>query len=300
CVAGLDPVKMARLPDTRGMKNEVVMIRSQRNFYDHAVRTVGVRIREVGLPDRFAGAGVRDAEGWEIAGAITDKTAAVVYVAGASSRPALEDVVRVAHQREVPVIVDAAAQLPPASNLRAFIEAGADLVCFSGGKAIGGPQGSGILCGRRDLIMSAILQMLDLDIEWEQWWPPATLIDKDRLAGVPQHGIGRACKVGKETIVGLLVALKRFAAEGDENRRLRWHRMVSRLAERTGGEIVDGRVPKLVIKGTMEDCIALQQGEPAVQVDSAAAAQGMLFINPMCLREEDIEPLCARLKELGL
>ncbi len=300
CVAGLDPVKMARLPDTRGMKNEVVMIRSQRNFYDHAVRTAGVRIREVGLPDRFAGAGVRDAEAWEIAGAINDKTAAVIYVAGSSARPGLEEVVRAAHQREVPVIVDAAAQLPPASNLRAFIEIGADLVCFSGGKAIGGPQGSGILCGRRDLIMSAILQMLDLDIEWEQWWPPATLIDKDRLAGVPQHGIGRACKAGKETIVGLLVALKRFAAEGDENRRLRWHWMVSRLAERTGGEIVDGRVPKLVLKGTMEDCIALQQGEPAVQVDPSLTAQGKIVINPMCLREEDVEPLCARLKELGL
>jgi L-seryl-tRNA(Ser) seleniumtransferase len=300
CLAGLDPVKMARLPDTRGMKNEVVMMRSQRNFYDHAVRTAGVRIREVGLPDRFAGAGVRDAEAWEIAGAINEKTAAVIYVAGSSARPALEEVVRVAHQRDVPVIVDAAAQLPPASNLRAFIETGADLVCFSGGKAIGGPQGSGILCGRRDLIMSAILQMLDLDIDWEQWWPPATLIDKERLAGVPQHGIGRACKVGKETIAGLLVALKRFAAEGDENRRLRWHWMVSRLAERTGGEIVDGRVPKLALKGTMEDCIALQQGEPAVQVDPHLAEQGKLLINPMCLREEDIEPLCARLKELGL
>jgi L-seryl-tRNA(Ser) seleniumtransferase len=76
CVTGLDPGRMSRLPDTTGLKNEVVMVRSQRNFYDHAVRTAGVRIVEVGLPDRYAGAGVRDAEPWEIADAITDRTAA--------------------------------------------------------------------------------------------------------------------------------------------------------------------------------------------------------------------------------
>ena len=87
CVAGLDPGRMARLPDTRGMKNQVIMVRSQRNFYDHAVRAAGVQIVEVGLPDRVSGAGVRDAEAWEIADAITDQTAAVVYVATGSARP---------------------------------------------------------------------------------------------------------------------------------------------------------------------------------------------------------------------
>ena len=81
CVAGLDPGRMARLPDTRGMKNEVIMIRSQRNFYDHAIRAAGANIVEVGLPDRYAGAGVRDAEGWEIEDAISERTAAIFYVA---------------------------------------------------------------------------------------------------------------------------------------------------------------------------------------------------------------------------
>ena len=183
CVAGLEPSRMARLPDTRGLKNEVVMVRSQRNFYDHAVRTVGVQIVEVGLPDRFAGAGVRDAEAWEIADAITERTAAVYYVADAFARPPLRDVVRVAHAANVPVIVDAAAQLPPQSNLRHFIGEGADLVAYSGGKAIGGPQASGFLCGKRDLIMSAALQHLDLDIFWEQWDPPSNLIDIDPPEG---------------------------------------------------------------------------------------------------------------------
>ena len=132
CVTGLDPGKMNRLPDTTGMKDEIVMVRSQRNFYDHAIRGAGVRIVEVGLPDRFAGAGVRDAEGWEIDQAIGERTAAVFYVASASARPPLAEVVKIAHGRGVSVLVDAAAQLPPADNLRRFVALGADLVAFSG------------------------------------------------------------------------------------------------------------------------------------------------------------------------
>src|SRR5918995_3054523 len=230
CVTGLDPGRMNRLPDTTGMRNEVVVVRSQRNFYDHAVRAVGVRLIEVGLPDRFAGAGVRDAEPWEIADAISERTAAVYWVAAADARPSLEEAVEIAHAAGVPVLVDAAAQLPPVDNLRRFILAGADLVAFSGGKAIGGPQASGILCGRRDLIMAAALQMLDLDVFYEQWQPPASFIDKARLKGLPQHGIGRACKVGKEEIVGLLTALQLFVEDHPGQRRARWLASMQELA----------------------------------------------------------------------
>ena len=113
CVTGLDPGKMARLPDTTGMKNECVMVRSQRNFYDHAIRAAGLKIVEVGLPDRYAGAGVRDAEAWEIDDAISERTACIFYVADAQSRPPLAEVTAVAHARGIPVLVDAAAQLPP-------------------------------------------------------------------------------------------------------------------------------------------------------------------------------------------
>src|SRR5689334_18265459 len=108
CVTGLDPGKMNRLPDTAGMKNEVIIPRSQRNFYDHAVRSVGVKLVEVGIADRFSGAGVRDTEAWEIADAITDNTAAICYVAYPHSLPPLKEVVAVAHTASVPVLVDAA------------------------------------------------------------------------------------------------------------------------------------------------------------------------------------------------
>lgn len=297
CVAGLEPSRMARLPDTRDLKNEVVMVRSQRNFYDHAVRTVGVQIVEVGLPDRFAGAGVRDAEAWEIADAISERTAAVYYVADAFARPPLRDVVRVAHAANVPVIVDAAAHLPPQSNLRHYIAQGADLVAYSGGKAIGGPQASGFLCGKRDLIMSAALQHLDLDIFWEQWDPPPNLIDKGRLKGVPQHGIGRPCKAGKEEIVGLLTALELFIAEGDAKRHARWLadmqviydglRAIPDSTTHLDGATNIAEVPTVRFSsqriGALDLAIALQRGQPSVHVDPTHCDRNVVVFNPMCL-----------------
>ena len=230
CVTGLDPAKMNRLPNTEGMRNQVVMVRSQRNFYDHAVRSVGVELIEVGLADRYSGAGVRDAEAWEIADAINDHSACVFYVAAPQSQPPLPQVIEVAHAAGVPVLVDAAAQLPPVANLRRFIEQGADLVTFSGGKAILGPQGSGILCGRKDLIAAAALQNLDQDILIEQWNPAPALFAGIDLRGLPQHGIGRPCKVGKEQIVGLLIALQRFVEYDHAAQNKRWHGWLQTLA----------------------------------------------------------------------
>jgi D-glucosaminate-6-phosphate ammonia-lyase len=298
CVTGLDPGRMNRLPDTRGMRSEVVMVRSQRNFYDHALRAAGVQLIEVGLPDRFAGAGVRDAEAWEIADAIGERTAAVHWVAGRHARPALEEVVAVAQRAGVPVLVDAAAQLPPAANLRRFVAAGADLVAFSGGKAIGGPQASGILCGRRDLIMAAALQSLDLDVFYEQWAPPAAFIDKARLKGLPQHGIGRSCKVGKEEIVGLLVALRLFIEENAGERRRRWRRLMEELADGLRdlpGAAVrlldEGEVPQVALDlapggpGVLELMRRLESATPPVYADPFAAADGRILFAPPCLKD---------------
>ena len=311
CVTGLDPVKMGRLPDTAGMKNEVVMIRSQRNFYDHAVRTCGVRLVEVGLPDRYAGAGVRDAEAWEIEAAISPQTAAVFYVAGGNAQPALAEVARVAHKAGVPVLVDAAGQLPPASNLKRFLAEGADLAAFSGGKAIGGPQGSGILAGKRDLIMAALLQHLDLDIYWEQWAPPKSLIDKNRLGGAPQHGIGRPCKVGKETVIGLLVALQKFASESDEARSRRFQDLMKRLHNALAGvdharvQLIAGSVPKVELhlakeapRSAMDLCIELERGDPSVHADPSRVRLGIVSFSPWCMKDGDPEKIAARVKPL--
>jgi L-seryl-tRNA(Ser) seleniumtransferase len=311
CMAGLDPGRMARLPDTRGMKNEIIMIRSQRNFYDHAIRAAGATIIEVGLPDRYAGAGVRDAESWEIEDAITERTAAIFYVTDAAAQPSSKAVTAIAKKHSLPVIVDAAAQLPPQSNLRRFIAEGADLVAYSGGKALGGPQASGILCGRKDLIMAAALQHLDLDIYEDMWDPPKSLIDKRKLKGTPQTGIGRSCKVGKEEIVGLLTALRLFIAEGDAARHARWMERLAPIADslkaskhcRIEIENADnkGAVPQLVITLTKPSASAataiakLIKGSPSVHVDPARRNLDQLVINPLCFEKTNAPVISKRI-----
>ncbi|MCP4381017.1 MAG: aminotransferase class V-fold PLP-dependent enzyme [Hyphomicrobiales bacterium] len=301
CLTGLDAGAMARLPDTRGLKNRVIVPRSHRNSYDHAVRTTGARLVEVGLPDRGSGAGVRDTEVSDIAAAISDRTAAVHYVATRISQPPLADVVAVAHASQVPVVVDAAAELPPQANLRNFIAEGADLVVFSGGKAIGGPQASGILCGRKHLIMAAALQHLDMDVVDDLWDPPARLIDRSRLAAVPRHGIGRPCKAGKEEIIGLLTALELFVAEGDEARHQRWladaRAIADHLADVPAPVTLTGQddptaVPKVSVHlATRAAAKALHDRlvdhRPAIHLDVSDYRSGTVVLNPMCLRPGD-------------
>ena len=310
CLAGLDPSRMARLPETGGVKNEIIMVRSQRNFYDHAIRAAGAKIIEVGLPDRYAGAGVRDAEAWELEDAITANTVAMFYVVDDASRPSLKDVVRVAHKHKLPVIVDAAAQLPPQSNLKRFISEGADLLAFSGGKALGGPQASGFLAGRHDLIMSAALQHLDLDVYDDHWLPPFSLIDRKKLKGMPPHGIGRSCKAGKEEIIGLLEALRLFVAEGDAARHAVWLKRLEAVQAELG-ELPDvaisintrGAVPtlELALSSKLDAgrvALKLQQSKPAVYVDASLRDRNILSINPMCFSNEYVAKLCSVIKTI--
>jgi D-glucosaminate-6-phosphate ammonia-lyase len=311
CVTGLDSGRMNRLPDTSDMANQVVIVRSQRNFYDHMIRAVGVRLVEVGLPDRYAGAGTRDAEAWEIADALSERTAAVHWVADPKARPALEQVVEVAHAAGVPVLVDAAAQLPPADNLRRFIDAGADLVTFSGGKAIGGPQASGILCGRRYLVMAAALQNLDLDVFYELWAPPAHFIDKTRLKGLPQHGLGRGCKVGKEETVGLLTALRLFVEEDAAARRARWRALMQELADGLEGLpharvglLDEGEVPLVALDldeaaarlSALELLKRLEHCSPPVFADPSALDRARILFGPMSLKDGEPGQIAEQLR----
>ncbi len=304
CMAGLDAAAMDRLPES-ACRNEFIVMRSQRNMYDRALRVAGAKLVEVGIPDRFSGAGVRDTSAAEIRAALSPNTAGVLWVAQPWSEPPLAEVVAVAHAADVPVLVDAAAQLPPATNLRAFIEAGADLVCFSGGKAIGGPQASGILAGRRALVASALLQMLDLDLPSAQFALPPEFTCDAAPRHLPHHGIGRSCKAGKEEIVGLIVALRRFAAEGDGPRfaRLRARLDIVRqpLGNAPGVSITDGPVPLLLI--AMADAAAARDAEAQlrgrhIHVGQGRLREGMLVINPLALAERDLAPLGTALREV--
>ncbi len=236
CVTGLDPDKMNRLPDTRGMKSRVIVPRSHRNFYDHAVRAVGVELVEVGIPDRFSGAGVRDTEAWEIAAAIDEDTAAILYVANERARPSLRAVAEVAHAAGVPVLVDAAAEVPPIENLTRFMKMGVDMVAYSGGKGIGGPQNAGLLAGRKDLMDAAFLHMFNL--------------------GSGTVGIGRPCKVPKETVVGMVTALELFLESDHVATWAGWARQAEYVVDRLSG------IPGLRV--VVEDGDPNRQGPQAV------------------------------------
>ncbi len=313
-LTGFDAGRMERLPHCDGFAHEFVVAREQRNGYDHAVRAAGARLVEVGFNELVSNAGVRRTEAGEYEAAFCPQTAGVLYVQAPDSRPRLQEVVAVAHRHGLPVLVDAAGELPPRRNLRDLVATGADLVAFSGGKAIRGPQASGILCGRRDLVGAAALQMFDMDDHPQLWQPPPELIDRERVVNMPRHGIGRGFKVSKEQIVALLTALRLFASGAYDSVVAGYRPRLERLAEALRGlpaccSIQDRgdaeTFPVLVVavdeaglgQSAMEVCRRLRSGNPPIYVGHARLAKGRLIINPLHLDDAKVEILARRLRE---
>ena len=290
---------MDDLPLVHDGRNEIVVQRGHRNAYDHALRAAGGVMVEVGYLGS-PGAGCH--YDWQIEAAITPQTIAVACpIMDTPGTVSLPEVAEVAHRHGLPVIVDAAAGLPPRANLRRYLAEGADLVAFSGGKAIGGPQGSGLLVGRRDLIESARLQMLDMDVYPQVWRAGREALKSGRLPGPPHHGIGRACKVGKEQAVGLLVALEQYLAHDEAAELAAQAARVYRLAEALDGlrgvrcnlSRPAGGVPKaevwidheLLGMSAFDVIEALETGDPSVCVSQGLAPRGGLVVNPMTLED---------------
>jgi len=310
CIAGDDLGAMYRLPETGDRADEIVLPRAQNTEYSRALRVAGASLVDIGTNDKALGSGSVSVEPWEYADAISEDTAAVAYIATPATETPIEDVVEVAHDNDVPVIVDAAAELPPQSNLERFVEAGADLVAFSGGKAIRGPQTTGILAGREALIRSAALQHLDMDAVEPVWDPPASLVDTDALPGVPRHGIGRPMKVGKEEIAGLLRALELFIAEDEAERQCRWHERAAAMADGlTDSDAYDPTIlhgdddavastVSVRVRGDRDaaDIVrSLRRENPRVFVGAAGVPDGEFSLNPMCLTDEEAEYAVERL-----
>jgi len=303
--------RMEQLPNCDGIPNEFIIAREQRNGYDHAVRAAGAQLVEVGFNELVAGTGVRRTETWEYEAAITPQTAGIVYVQNDSSAPKLAELVAVAHRHQLPVLVDAAAELPPRSNLHDIPGTGADLVAFSGGKAIRGPQSTGILCGRKNLIASAALQMLDMDDHQSLWDPPSAIIDRSQFTGMPRHGIGRGFKVSKEQIAALLTALDLFTSGAYDQQRvdqLRWLQQISeglaetnmspRLVESEATPLLEIHVAEATSGRTaFQVCRNLRNGNPRVYVGHSKLNQEILVINPACLNENTIAPLITGLQQ---
>jgi uncharacterized pyridoxal phosphate-dependent enzyme len=189
-MTGPDQSAIDRLPSLDGLRTEVVYQRMHRITYLPAVQLTGAMLVEIGTEPEI--------HPIELETAITEKTAAVLYIAGehlSEGALTLPEVIEIAHARGVPVIVDAAAQLPPAENLWHFTrDLGADLAIFSGGKDLRGPQSSGLIVGRRDLIEASFLN------------------------GTPHPRLGRPMKVGKEEMLGLLKAVELYLGEDQQAR----------------------------------------------------------------------------------
>ena len=314
CIAGDNVGIMSRLPHTDDVPNEIVMPRTHRNGYDHALRAAGAEIVDIGNNDNGLGTGSKDTELWEIAEAITDDTVAVAYMEKAYTEPPLEDVAEVAHAHDVPVIVDAAAELPPTENFQKFIDVGADLVTFSGGKAIRGPQTTGILAGKQELIQSVACQHLDMHVAPEVWEPPAELIDRDRLAGVPRQGIGRQFKVGKEELAGLIRALQLFMDEDQDDLQAEWSArtelITEGLADAPGLTVSVTEGQKLMVApeanvevdadtagiGAVELVGALRQEDPRIFVGPDHLHDEAFSVNPMCMTDEETEYVIERIR----
>ena len=285
CIAGSDPVRMQRLPDSAGMRNEIIIQTMHRFPYDQAYRAAGARLVEIG--------NFMFNHPWELEGAISERTAAVAYLcAPFTSRRVmpLAQVCEIAHRYEVPVIVDAASMLPPRANLRRYLRDGADLVIFSGGKGVRGPQGTGILCGRADLIAAA------------------------RANGSPAQFLGRPMKVAKEEILGLVTALTMFVAE-DEAAEMAFYRslaqrVVDSLVEVPGLRItlqhdgIDYLIPTAVLHlggdwpgpPARQVAAALQQGDPPIYLQQLGPPDE-LMVDPLNLTEAETDIVIRRLRE---
>lgn len=314
CIAGDDLGTMSRLPHADDAANEVVMPRSHRNGYDHAFRLAGARIVDVGNNDTHLGTGSVNTELWEIADAITEDTAAVAYMQKSYSQPELASVVDVAHDHGVPVIVDAAAELPPKSNLERFVDEGADLVVFSGGKAVRGPQSTGILAGTREYVESAAMQHLDMHVAEDVWEPPERLVDLDRFDGVPRQGVGRPLKVGKEEIVGLIRALELFLEEDTDARAREWAERAEAIAdglravESLSVTVTEGEktavAPEVFVRldpgvaGIDAETLVgeLRREDPRVFVGPDHLQESAFTVNPMCLTDEEGEYVVERVR----
>ena len=291
CMAGTDPARVRRLPDTTGMKNEIVIQRQHRVTYDRSFVAAGARLVEVGVNGPV--------KEWELHEAIGDRTAAVAIVVAGSKAGALPypKVIEISHSHGVPVIVDAAAMLPPVENLTRFISMGADMVSFSGGKGVLGPQSTGILCGRADLMEAAYMN-----------------------SAPNSDSIGRAAKVCKEEIAGLVTALEMFVDADHDAEMAGWRTKCAHIASALSGipgvrAELDEAEPKMdeyqrtspgvrvsldgawTGSGPQEIVERLAEGDPSVRVFDPDH-RGVITVSPVNLQDGDEEILAERFRQV--
>jgi L-seryl-tRNA(Ser) seleniumtransferase len=194
CIAGSNPEKMQRLPILEGLKNEVVMPRQSRNVYDHAIRMLGVKMVTPDTREEFLAA--------------LRPSTVMVALLGEDVHHAMkmEEMTEAAHKRGIPVFVDAAAERLTIPNV--YLGKGADMVAYSGGKCLRGPQCAGVLLGRKDLLQAA--------------W----------INSAPHHAFGRSLKVGKEEIMGMLAAVEAWVTRDHKAEWKQWEGWLATIREK--------------------------------------------------------------------
>lgn len=284
CMTGNNLSKIEQLPNVDGLKNEVVIHRSQRNGYDQAIRQVGVELIEFGYVDKTFP--------WQLEGAITENTACIIYFAATSLAQGalpLEEVIAIGKKHNIPVIVDAAAQLPPVENLWKYVEMGADLVLFSGGKTLRGPQSTGLIVGRKDLVHYC------------------------RLNSSPNHSIGRSMKIGKEEIMGLVAAIERYVNLDHDAEIKRMENIITYIANElqhpaiTVKRIFPGPVGQTYPRAGLyfddssmpagEVHRALEEGSPSI-ITGYNESENKLIINPLNLIESEVNVIIEKIKKI--
>jgi uncharacterized pyridoxal phosphate-dependent enzyme len=249
-LTGMDPKKVAQLPNIEGIKSEVLVQKTHNQGYVHALTNTGVKIVEIETAD-------------ELENAVNEKTAMMWFLNYAANDGKISDKewVALGKKLNIPTMIDMAADVPPVENLWKFNDMGFDLVCVSGGKDIRGPQSAGILMGKKDLIAAA------------------------RLNAPPRGGnIGRGMKVNKEEIFGMWVALEKFVSIDHVKEMKMWESQISVIEtslRKVKGVTTSVSVPpianctptlnfnwdKSIIKMTREEFQdKLRKGDPSIEV----------------------------------
>ena len=281
CLTGTDPGRVRNLPRIEGGKNEFVISLVDAHTYIHqGIEVCGGKLIRVGSETEVSSD--------DLVGGITEKTAAVVHFLGKQSKEQLREVIAGASARGVPVMVDAAAQLPPRTNLTEITGMGASLIVFSGGKGLRGPQCTGLVLGKKDLVEAV------------------------RLNASPFSAIGRGMKVGKEELLGLVAAVDRFLKGSDNEDRLTWEWQAGSIVKalegvdevkayvlREGQDASPDFAPRAYIEMD-KDCAgkairALRKGDPQIVV--RRSRKGIL-VDPMTLMPGEEEIVARRLKEV--
>jgi D-glucosaminate-6-phosphate ammonia-lyase len=273
-----NPDFIARIPDLTGMKSEVLIQKTHRFPYDHMVRNCGVKLIEIETRE-------------ELERAINPRTAMLLFLNKADhlGQIQMKEWVELGRKHKLPTFNDAAADVPPLENLTRPIALGFDLIAVSGGKAIRGPQSAGLLLGRADLIRAA------------------------RLNTVPfSDTMGRSCKVNKEELVGMMVALEQFLKRDHAADYRAWERSIETIdkAIRTlPGVTTEKFVPKIanacphlrigLTRLTPEQLMQqLRDGEPSIELVPGAEKKGTVEVASWTLEKGEPEIVAARLRAL--